>query len=156
MKQVSSANVVYFKYAWLIGAILCNTLVFLFKGGVPTWGSLFLANMSSLGTLGIVSVYALRLWDVSVDGTTVVVYRNNTSFEFDIREIKKIELIPNLISKGMPPFVNIILQKPVSGVQEFKFLPAKQRLDEPYLIQPWKELYRAQVQDSLRKRRARR
>lgn len=156
MIQISSANIVYGKYLWLILTVVGNLVVYISDGSRISWGDFIGFNIGSLFTAGTISVYAFRLWDASVSGSTVLMSRGNVGIEFDISEIKNIEAIPNLLSKGLPPFVNIILKEPVDGKTEFKFLPSRERLDESLLIHPWRELYRERVQQSMKRRGARR
>lgn len=154
--KISAANLVYGKYAWLLIAVIGNTCLYLNRGQFIGWGEFLAFNAGSLFTAGIVSIYAFRLWDASISGRTVRVCRNNTAIEFDISEIKNIEAVPNLLTRRMPPFIEIILKEPVDGMSKFKFLPSWKRLDETMLIQPWRELYRERAKESMKRRGARR
>jgi hypothetical protein len=134
-----------------------NFLLLAAKDNVNSWGQIIAFNGSLFFTAGLISIYAFRLWDVEVEGDVVVAIRFKKRIEFTLRDIRRIDVTPNLIMRNNgPPFVNIILISEIDGVSELKYFPSSDRKDEHLLIEPWKKVYREWAQESMKRRKARR
>ena len=155
--KISSSHVVYAKYAGLVLAIVGNFILLTAKGQFHGAGSFIAYNGGLFFTAGLISIYAFRLWDVEMNDQTVIVSRFNQRIEFNLTDIRRIDVTPNVIMRNSgPPFVNIILSKEIEGRTEFKYFPSSNRLDEHLLIEPWKKIYREWAQQSMKRRGARR
>jgi hypothetical protein len=157
MVKISSANVVYGKYLGLFLALVGNFALLVAKDQFRGFGNFIGLNGGLFFTAGIVSIYSFRLWDIEADGETVVATRFNNRLEFKLSDIRRIDVTPNIIMKNTaPPFVDIIFNKEIEGRTEIRYFPSKSRIDEKLLIEPWKNVYRAWAQESMKKRKARR
>lgn len=157
MIKISSANIVYGKYFGLVLIFAGNFLLLAANDNVNSWGQIIGFNSGVFLTAGLISIYAFKLWDVEVQGDVVVATRFKKTIEFTLRDIRKIDVTPNLIMRNNgPPFVNIILISEIDGVSELKYFPSSDRKDEHLLVEPWKKVYRDWAQESMKRRKARR
>jgi hypothetical protein len=160
MTRISSAVVVAWKFSGPFVLFVGNFIII--TTGLSheqfNYEALIAFNGAIFCTLGLLSLYAFQLWDVDVDGQTVIAKRFKKVVEFNLGDIRKITITPNILDRDdtMTPFVNIILNKKKKGFYKIKYYPSSNRKDEELLIDPWHRIYQDWVQESLKRRKARR
>ena len=157
MKRISASGTNFLRVSPILIVIVVDLIGWIATGFYFD-GKLFLeVNGPMILTLGFFSIWTSRIWNVESDGQKVIVTRWKTVLEFNISEILKIEIVPNLTSRnGRRPFLKIILKEPIQGKNEILFLPGINELEDKYLIDPWEKSRIERAQASLKRRGARR
>ncbi len=152
---ISSSIIPVARYAPFVVIVVVN-LVFAFNYDSVVPEAFLTANGAMFLTFGFFSILIFRLWNIRIEGERIFASRGKRRMEFTIHDIGNIELDPNFIFRNGPPFVKMILQEKVDGIGEVRFLPPRNKLHEQLLLDPWKKWRIGKVQESIRRRGARR
>jgi hypothetical protein len=157
MKKISASGTNLVRISPIL-IIVAGNLIGWIASGFYFDGKLFLEiNGPMILTLGFFSIWTFRIWNVEADGQKVIVKRWKTILGFNVSEILKIEIVPNVMSRGSSEFfLKIILKEPIQGKREIIFLPRKNGIEDKYLLDPWQKLRIERAQASLKNRKARR
>lgn len=152
---ISSSIIPVMRYAPFVVIVVVN-LVFALNCDSFVTEAFLTANAAMFLTFGFFSIFIFRLWNIRIEGDRVFASRGKRRMEFTIHDIGNIELDPNFIFRHGPPFVKMILQKKVNGIDEVRFLPPQNKLHEKLLLDPWKKWRTGKAQESLKRRGGRR
>lgn len=156
LPKVSSNHTIFLRLGGILISLVYNFILLLFRGTFRGVDDFIVMNIGPLLLTIFATFWALRFWDVGSDGKKIIVSRYGTAYEIELGEIKNLEIVPNLLNKTLPPFIRIIIQKPIDGRSEFVYYSSIGRQDEKFLIEPWRKLRIERTQQSLKKRNARR
>lgn len=169
MQRISVPSLFEYRLrAWIFPAIgfLFPVLGLIFQPGNPKFYGLWLVPVLLTLYPGLLFLIPFRnLWHVFAEGENLLIQKGNKEIRFALRDISNINQNyerrnrPRLFSNDnrMLTVKEVILNHPVDGISRFRYVATEEdEKDDELLIQPWKKMYRKRVQESLKRRGAKR